>query len=111
MHSAFRAKMILERLHSVKNNSQFEITALFHLLFGEEKKRVNFEIGIIFDWMESFLFCLCSSLVYILKKGVTILSIARANNISNYRSGKKDRSKVVFLKVRDRPIQEGGLFD
>ena len=29
--------MILERLHSVKNNSQFEIAALFHPLYGEEK--------------------------------------------------------------------------
>ena len=46
-----RAKTISERLHSVKNNSTFEIAALFQFSppkqFGE--KSGKFEIGIISD--------------------------------------------------------------
>ena len=34
--------------------------ARFFTTYAMGKKRVNFKIGIIFGWMESFLFCLCS---------------------------------------------------
>ena len=36
----------------------------------QRKKRDKFKIGIIFDWMESFLFCLCSSISFYLKQNL-----------------------------------------
>ena len=38
----------------------------FFTTYTMREKGVNFKIGIIFDWMESFLFCLCSSISHFL---------------------------------------------
>ena len=43
-----------------KNYSIQSICRAFSLPKRWGKKRGSFKIGIIFDWMESFLFCLCS---------------------------------------------------
>ena len=47
--------MILERLHSVKNNSQFEIAALFHPLYGEGKSASISKLESNFtEWKRSY---------------------------------------------------------
>ena len=50
MKGAFlKAKTILERLHSVKNNSYFEIAALSHYLYGEGKRAANSKLELFLD--------------------------------------------------------------
>ena len=44
-----------------KRNSNFEIAALFHHLYGKAEKCGNFKIGIILDRTASFFYCFSSS--------------------------------------------------
>ena len=73
MKKAFRFQIssfwctLLELRHYKSDSIQLKIIStlklpLFSPLIRRGKKRSNFKIGIIFDWMESFLFCLCSSI-------------------------------------------------
>ena len=52
------AKAMWEQPNSVNKVSNFGIATLF--LFPSMKKRGNFKIGNIFDWIESFLYCVNS---------------------------------------------------
>ena len=56
-----RAKSIQERLNSVKKVAHFEIAGLFFSPCRWVKKRGRFKFINFFDWIDSFLNCLCSS--------------------------------------------------
>ena len=50
-----RAKTIWEQLNSLKNNSNFEIAALFHLLYGEGKSVVISKLELsLTEWSRSY---------------------------------------------------------
>ena len=57
-----RAKTIQERLNSVKKVANFEIAALF-FRFSWVKNCGKFKVGNFFYWIESFLYCLSSSIL------------------------------------------------
>ena len=51
-----RAKTIQERLHSVKNNSKFEIAALFHHLYSEGKSAPMSKLELFLtEWNRSYI--------------------------------------------------------
>ena len=50
-----RAKTMKERLHSVKNDSNFEIAAPFHHLYGEEKRAAISKLELFLNqWSRSY---------------------------------------------------------
>ena len=50
-----RAKTIWEQLHSVKKNSNFEIAALFHDLYGEERNAAISKLELFLtEWSRSY---------------------------------------------------------
>ena len=57
--SPSRAKTIEERLHSVKNNSNFEIATLFHHLYGEGKRAAISKLELsLTEWSRSYIIVL-----------------------------------------------------
>ena len=57
-----RVHSVQERLRVDKENANFEIAAFFQSPVRWWKKRGNFKTFIVFDYPESFLYCLCSKL-------------------------------------------------
>ena len=55
-------KHSLEQHHLVKKQISFEIAALFHYPYRQEKKRGNFKTNLFFNQMVSFLYCLSSNI-------------------------------------------------
>ena len=55
--SLSRAKTIKERLNSVENNSNFEISALFHHLYGKRKRATISKLELFLtEWSRSYFF-------------------------------------------------------
>ena len=60
-----RAKILLERLHLVERQINFETAALFLSPIRWVKKCGNFKTNLFFDQKVSFLYYLCSEITFI----------------------------------------------
>ena len=68
-------------------------------------KRVNFKIGIIFDWMESFLLCLCSNGWPFIELNVRLWQKWRTSNkVTTFLLSKKHQNKCHQQEREEKPL-------